>query len=225
MVVERSDTTETPQAPPVADHSHDIYTVANIVTVLRLILVPLFFTVLLSERSNSLAFFLFALAASTDWLDGQIARRTGTVTAIGKAIDPLVDRLLIASALIGLYLEDLLPLWIVLVLVARDAYLLYGAWRLERRHAEISVNYTGKATTAVLLSGFALLILGWPVAPGLGIFDSPIADQILPGFGQADAPVGIWLVYAGLVLSFAAAVQYTVSARRISKELKAADAG
>ena len=77
---------------------------------------PIFFSVFLTDRSDTLAFVLFVAAASTDWLDGQIARRTGTVTAIGKAIDPLVDRLLIASGVIGLYIEGRLPLWIVLVL-------------------------------------------------------------------------------------------------------------
>ena len=75
---------------------------------------------------------LFAIAASTDWLDGQIARRTGTVTALGKAIDPLVDRLLIAAGVFGLWLVDRLPGWIVFVLMARDVYLGYGAWRLEQ---------------------------------------------------------------------------------------------
>ena len=91
-----------PMSPaPQEDHSHDIYTVANIVTVLRLILVPLFFSVLLTERSNTLAFALFVLAASTDWLDGQIARRTGTVTAIGKAIDSILAIPGVDAALMG----------------------------------------------------------------------------------------------------------------------------
>jgi len=212
------------EEPAHVDHSHDIYTVANIITVLRLILVPLFFSVLLTGSSDTLAFFLFVLAASTDWLDGQIARRTGTVTAIGKAIDPLVDRLLIASAVIGLYVEDRLPLWILVVLIARDAYLLYGAWRLENHRKMLPISYTGKATTAVLLAGFSLLILGWPTVPGLGIVTSPAAEAALPGFGAAPAPLGIWFVYAGLVLSFTAAAQYTVAARRIAKQLKVAGA-
>ncbi len=205
------------------DHSHEIYTVANIITVLRLILVPIFFSVFLTDRSDTLAFLLFVAAASTDWLDGQIARRTGTVTEIGKAIDPLVDRLLIAAGVIGLFLEDRLPLWILVALVARDAYLLYGSWRLEGHHRRVPVNRTGKATTAVLLAGFSLLILNWPMVPGLGIVTSPAAEKALPGFGSAPAPLGIWFVYAGLVLSFWAAAQYTVAARRLSREIRAAE--
>ena len=103
---------------------------------LRLILVPLFFAALVNGTNDTLSFLLFAIAASTDWVDGQIARRTGTVTDLGKAIDPLVDRLLIASAVVGLYLENRLPLWIVLVLLARDLYLLGGAWVLARSGAQ-----------------------------------------------------------------------------------------
>ena len=165
-----------------------------------------------------LAFVLFALAASTDWLDGQIARRTGTVTAIGKAIDPLVDRLLIASGVVGLYVERRLPLWIVLVLLGRDLYLLWGAWRLEQRyHCRLSVTYAGKVTTALLLIGFSDLILNWPMVPGLGLVDTPA----LPGLGSEPAALGIWFVYAGLALSLSVAVQYTVRARRTIASVRA----
>ena len=199
---------------PEPDHGHDIYTIANIITVLRLILVPLFFTVLINGKNNELAFLLFAVAASTDWLDGQIARRTGTVTSIGKAIDPLVDRLLIASGVIGLYVVDRLPLWIPLVLVARDLALGYGVWRLETiYHRRMAVTMAGKVTTALLLIGFADLILGWPVVPGLGIIDSPA----LPGFGSTPAVLGIWFVYAGVVLSLGSAVGYTATYLRTAR--------
>ena len=68
------------------DHTHDVYTIANIVTILRLILVPIFFAALVTGKHNLGAFLLFTVAASTDWLDGQIARRTGTVTALGLSL-------------------------------------------------------------------------------------------------------------------------------------------
>ncbi len=193
---------------PAELHAHDIYTIANIITVLRLILVPLFFTVLINGKNDQLAFLLFAVAASTDWLDGQIARRTGTVTAIGKAIDPLVDRLLIASGVIGLYVEGRLPLWIPIVLVARDLALGYGVWRLETvYHRRMAVTMAGKVTTAVLLIGFADLILGWPLVPGLGIVES----AALPGWGSQPAVLGIWFVYVGVALSLGSAVGYAVT--------------
>lgn len=214
MVVETPPARSSKDHDADADHSHDVYTVANIVTVLRLILVPIFFSVMVSGDNDVLAFVLFAVAASTDWLDGQIARRTGTVTAIGKAIDPLVDRLLIAAGVLGLYVEGRLPLWIVLVLFARDIYLGYGTWRLEQHHHRLPVTFMGKTTTAVLLIGFSGLILYWPSVPGSGLVDS----AALPGLGSAPTVLAMWFVYAGLVLSVTTALGYTRTYIRLTSE-------
>ncbi len=181
-----------------------VYSVANLITVLRLLLVPFFFALLIrdSERARLSAFAIYALAASTDWIDGQIARRTHTVTQVGKIIDPLVDRLLLASGVIGLYIIGVLPLWIPVVLVLRDVYLLYGSYVLERYHVIMPVTYIGKVTTAVLLAGFSSLIAGWPVVGG--------------------SVIGLWFVYAGMVLSFITAVKYTIDARVALDKAKAA---
>lgn len=192
---------------------HTVYSVANLITILRLILVPFFFTALVdaqNDRGRLVAFIIYAVAASTDWIDGQIARRTNTVTQFGKIVDPLVDRLLLASGVVGLYLIDVLPLWIPLVLLARDLYLLYGAYLLEHHGVILPVTRAGKWTTAVLLTGFSSLIAGWPEIGGLGIIDS----AQLPGLGSAPAALGIYFVYIGIVLSLSAAAQYTVRALR-----------
>ena len=198
------------------DHSADVFSIANIITVLRLVLIPIFYWALVWGGNDTLAFVLFVVTASTDWLDGMIARRTGTVTNIGKVIDPLVDRLLIAAALIGLYVVGRVPLWLLLLLVARDVYLLYGAWVLERHGRRLDVTVLGKATTAVLLAGFAGLI--WNVAsievPVLATFE--IASESLTLGGTR--PVGAYIVCLGVFLSLSAAVQYTVLARRAYRE-------
>lgn len=208
------ETPPTGERPAPTAHGSDIYTIANVITILRLVLVPFFFAVLITENNDMLAFFLFAIAASTDWLDGQIARRTGTVTPLGAAIDPLVDRLLIASGVVGLYMVGRLPLWIPIVLVARDAYLLWGAWRLEHHfRRRLAVTFAGKTTTALLLGGFSLLILNWPMLPGLGVVES----SALPGWGEAPAALGIWFVWTGLALSIGTATQYTIRASRIAR--------
>ena len=192
---------------------HTVYSVANLITITRLLLVPFFFTVLVDAdgmRGRITAFFIYAIAASTDWIDGQIARRTHTVTQFGKIVDPLVDRLLLASGVVGLYLIGVLPLWVPVVLVGRDAYLLYGAYKLERYKVILPVTYIGKVTTAVLFIGFSSLIAGWPEVSGVGLVQS----SWLPGLGMASAPLGIWFVYVGVVLSLSAAVNYTVIAVR-----------
>lgn len=161
----------------------EVYTLANAITLVRLFMVPVFFALLLKGGADRTAFWVFAIAASTDWLDGQIARRTKTVSVVGRAIDPLVDRLLIAAGVLGLYLIDRIPLWIVLVLFARDVLLLTGSFVLEKRHsARMPVKFLGKVTTAVLLAGFCGLLWGWGWA--------------------------IEVVYAGVVLSVTTAVLY-----------------
>ena len=223
MVAQRAEQTgaaDPPHADRTApDHSHDVYTLANIITLLRLILVPIFFAVLISGRNDTVSFLLFALAASTDWLDGQIARRTGTVTELGKAIDPLVDRALIGFGVLGVYLIDRVPLWVLVVLLVRDLYLLGGTVYLARRRVRApAVAYIGKVTTTLLLFGFSDLILGWPMVPGLGLIDSPA----LPGWGSEPAILGIWFVYAGVITSVATAVVYTTAALRAVSRARAA---
>lgn len=208
------------------DHSRDVFSIPNVITVLRLVLIPFFFWFLVFEAPrggrNDVAFLLFAICAGTDWVDGVIARATGHVTAIGKIIDPVVDRLLIASALLGLYLVDRVSLLLVLVLVGRDVYLLYGAWVLERHGRRIAVTLLGKATTFVLLSGFASLIWDFPLVnvPALGTIDLGFTRMVFGGV----RPLGSYIVYAGVVMSLTAAVQYTVIARRAYREALAEQA-
>ena len=211
---------------PKPDHSRDVFSIPNVITVLRLALIPVFFWFLVFEGPvagrNDAAFGFFTFCALTDWLDGWIARRTGHVTAIGTVIDPLVDRLLIASALIGLFTVGRVSLVLVLVLVGRDVYLLYGAWVLERHARRVPVTMLGKATTAVLLAGFGSLIWNFPLVhvAALGTVDLRFAQLSLGG----TRALGSYIVYAGVVMSLSAAVQYTVLARRQYREAVAAEA-
>lgn len=207
------------------DHSRDVFSVPNVITVLRLALIPVFFWYLVfhapSSGPNTGAFLLFTLSAGTDWLDGLIARRTGHVTAIGKVIDPLVDRLLIASALVGLYVVGRVSLWLVVLLIGRDVYLLYGAWVLERHGRRLPVSILGKVTTAVLLTGFASLVWDFPLlaVPRLATFEVLSRTFVVGG----TRPLGAYLVYAGVVLSLSAAVAYTVTARRVYRDAVASE--
>lgn len=216
MVVETgpvSTAVEDPRAPAGArDHSGDVFSIANVITVLRLVLIPFFYWALVYGGNDDLAFGLLVLTASTDWVDGLIARRTGTVTTIGKIIDPLVDRLLIAASLVGLYSIGRVSLWMLILLVGRDVYLLYGAWVLERHGRRLAVTWLGKTTTFVLLAGFAGLVWNQPWVS--------VPEFVRVAFGPLHfvvggaRPLGAYITYAGVVLSVTAAVQYTLAARR-----------
>jgi cardiolipin synthase len=222
---DREDASIAPPDLPV-DHSRDVFSVPNLITVTRLALVPFFYWFLVYAAPvggrNDAAFGLFTLCAATDWLDGLIARRSGRVTVIGKVIDPLVDRVLIASAVIGVYVVGRVSLVLVILLVGRDVYLLYGAWVLERQGRRIPVTALGKVTTAVLLTGFASLIWDFPLVRLPQIAGAGPLATIVPIGGVR--PLGTYIVYVGAALSLSAAVHYTVIARRVYAEAVAAAA-
>ena len=143
-----------------ADQVSDrIFTVPNIISFVRLCLVPVFL-VLLLNGFNVAATLLYALAAGTDWIDGQIARRTNAVSRLGQLLDPAVDRILMISGVCGLFLVGRLPLWIILVVLVRDLLLLVGgAVLLKRFRVRVAVIFPGKVATTLLFVGFAGLLL------------------------------------------------------------------
>ncbi|MDO4501914.1 MAG: CDP-alcohol phosphatidyltransferase family protein [Coriobacteriia bacterium] len=202
----------------------EIFTISNIITFIRLCMVPLFL-VLLIGGANITATVVFAVAACTDFLDGQIARRTNTVSKLGRLLDPAVDRLLMIFGVLGLLLVGRLPLWIVILVVVRDLYLLVGgAVLIKHWKVRVPVIFTGKLATTFLFVGFALLLLNAPIVPGVGW----CSFDWLPGFNGAPCSVGIWFVYAGLLLCIFTTIYYTVCGvfgiKRSKEELAAGKA-
>lgn len=195
---------------PVSDR---ILTVPNVISFIRLCLVPLYLVLLLGGHDLAAAI-TFGVAAGTDFLDGQIARRTHTVSKLGQLLDPTVDRVLMVTGVLGVFLVGRLPLWIILVVVARDGLLLAGgSWLLFKRGIRVPVIYPGKFATTFLFVGFAGLILNWPLVPGLGLCDL----AWLPGFTDASVSWGIWFIYVGLVLAIGTTVYYVWAALRALK--------
>lgn len=188
--------------------SNRIFTVPNLISAIRLCLVPIFLVLLLNGY-DIMATFLYALAAGTDWIDGQIARRTNAVSRLGQLLDPAVDRILMIAGVCGLFVVGRLPLWIIVVVLARDLLLLVGgAVLLKRYHVRVPVIFPGKVATTFLFVGFAGLLLNWPLVPGMGLVDA----AWLPGFNMAACSWGIWFVYAGLVLALLTTAYYIVAA-------------
>jgi len=143
-----------------------ILTIPNVLSFLRLLGVPLFLWLVLGPQADGAAFVVLALAGISDYLDGRIARATGTSSRLGQILDPLADRLYILATLIGLLIRDIVPLWLVVALVARDVVLLALVPSLRRRGLiALPVHYLGKAATFNLLYAFPLLLLstgtGW----------------------------------------------------------------
>ena len=187
-----------------------IFTIPNVISFIRLCMVPVYMVLLLNGY-DLLATFMFALAAGTDWIDGQLARRTHSVSKLGQLLDPAVDRILMSCGVIDLMLVGRLPIWIVVVVLGRDLMLLIGgAYLLKRYHERVAVIYPGKVATTFLFVGFAGLLLNMPLLGGLGWFDA----SWLPGFGSEACSWGIWFVYAGLVIGLFTTLYYLLAGYR-----------
>lgn len=187
--------------------SNQIFTVANVITVARLVLTIVFLVLFVTGANRYVALVIYGVAASTDWMDGQIARHTQTVSWFGKILDPIVDRALLFTGVIGLVARGELPLWIAVFVVGRDIYLAIGAQIVRKRYRRrpIDVVYVGKATTALLMIGFTDLLLGLPVLRGFGLVDV----SWLPLLNSEAAPLGMLFIYPGIICSFITACIYT----------------
>ncbi len=189
--------------------SNRILTLPNLFSLIRFLLIPLFLWLLFGPHFDIAALVVFAVAAGTDWVDGQVARRTQQISRIGQIIDPLIDRILIACGVIALFILGRLPLWMLIFLIVRDVILLLEGRLFLSLDIELpSVVYVGKFATAFLLFGFAFLLFGLPLVPSLGIAGMP---AWLVGLGVG-GPVyfGIYLIYVGIVCSIIAFVLYHV---------------
>lgn len=186
--------------------STQVFTLANVITFCRLALTIVFLVLFAGGEHRTLALVCYVVAATTDFLDGQIARRTQTVSWLGKIMDPIMDRVLLFTGVIGLLIVGELPLWVPVFVIGRDAYLAAGSMVLQRyRRRPVDVSYVGKAATALLMFGFCDLLLGLPQVGGLGLVDV----AWLPGLNDQPAALGIFFVYAGVLFSAAAAIIYT----------------
>ncbi|MEU2201156.1 CDP-alcohol phosphatidyltransferase family protein [Isoptericola sp. NPDC019482] len=186
--------------------SSRVFTIPNLVSLLRLALVPVF-AVLIVVGEDVWALAVLAFSGFTDWLDGVLARRLHQVTRLGQMLDPAADRLFIFVTLIGLTWRDVIPLWILVVIVARDVMLACLLPVLARHgYGPLPVSFVGKAGTFALLYAFPLLLLA--TVPG--------------GVGAAAHVVGWAFTWWGVGLYWVAGVQYLRQAREL---LGAASAG
>jgi len=132
--------------PPSGDAVDRVLTVPNVLSALRLLGVPVFLWLVLGPHHDRVAFVLLMVSGATDYLDGYLARRLHQVSRLG--------------ALLALTIRDVIPLWLLLVLVARDLYLA-ALLPVLRRHGygPLPVSYLGKAATFNLLYAFPFLLL------------------------------------------------------------------
>ncbi|MEO6940981.1 MAG: CDP-alcohol phosphatidyltransferase family protein [Candidatus Kapaibacterium sp.] len=139
---------------------NEIWTPANAISFFRILLViPAIY--LLTSKQFSLTAALFCFAYLTDILDGFVARKTHDVTELGKVIDPIADKIFVASVVLAMLAVGLLPIWFVAVIVSRDIIiLLAGIWATRRFKVVLPSNYPGKAAAFSTAATLFLSLLG-----------------------------------------------------------------
>lgn len=180
-----------------------VWTIPNAISMLRLALVPVFAWLIWAEHDLA-AIVVLVVAGASDWLDGVVARRFDQVSKLGKLLDPAADRLYILVTLLALAYRDLIPWWLVGLIVARDVVLACLVPSLRRMgYTALPVHLAGKAGTFGLMYAFPLLLIG--AMPG-------IVGDIAGTLGWACALWGVGLYWFACILY----VTQTVQLRRLA---------
>lgn len=190
-------------SPPVSDR---IWTSPNVLSMLRLVVVPIFLWLILTHH-DGWAVVVLTLSGISDYFDGKIARKYNLVTRFGQVLDPVADRLYILSTLFGLAWREIIPWWLVAILVSREVF--GTALLMVVRHhgyRALPVHFVGKAATFDLLYAFPLILLG----------------QGDSAFAAAALPIGWAFAWWGTALYWVAGVMYAIQTRDVVRTAKAA---
>jgi cardiolipin synthase len=163
--------------------SDRVWTLPNALSVLRLLGVPLFLWLLLGPEADGWAVALLMFSGFTDWADGKLARWLDQSSRLGALLDPAADRLYIVSTMIALAVREIVPVWLVALLVGRE-FVLGAALLVLRRYGypSLQVHYLGKAATLLLLYAFPGRC--WPTATD----GWPRCSSRSPGRSPSGAP-------------------------------------
>jgi CDP-diacylglycerol---glycerol-3-phosphate 3-phosphatidyltransferase len=170
----------------------------NVLTLLRILLVPVLVVALLNETANGdlLAAVVFALASATDAMDGYLARSRNAITTFGKLMDPIADKLLIIAALVALVSLHRLEPWVVMVIITREFAVTVTRMQATQQGVIIAANWWGKAKTIVQVAAiFCVIVAGHPT----------------PGWASA-------LVYGAVAITIVSGVDYFFGLRRVLRE-------
>jgi cardiolipin synthase len=184
-----------------------ILTAPNVITMVRLLCIPLFLWLLFGAHQQTAAAGLLAALGATDWIDGFVARRYHQVSNFGKILDPTADRVLVATAVIAVIVHGAVPLWFGLATIAREALVSIMVLVLAALgSARIDVLWVGKAGTFALMTAYPLFL----VSHGMSSWQHPIH-------------IGAWVIgILGLVLAWVAAASYVNPARTAFRDGRSA---
>lgn len=183
-----------------AEVSDRILTVPNILSFIRLLLVPVFLVLIIAGR-DGLALLVLVVSSVSDYLDGVIARRFRQMSRLGQLLDPAADRAFIFAALIGLAVRGVIPWWLFIAIVARDLMLVVlGLVLANHGFGPLPVHRLGKAGTLCLFYALPIIMIAEAF---------PDATAIATPLGWAFALWGVFLYWWGGVIYAAQTVRLT----------------
>ncbi|MEX2253852.1 MAG: CDP-alcohol phosphatidyltransferase family protein [Acidimicrobiia bacterium] len=193
---------------PERDPARRVLTIPNLVSVVRLLCVPLFVWLLFGADERTAALVLLCALGATDWVDGYIARHFDQGSDLGKILDPTADRILLLTAVLALMIDGAVPTWFGVAVLLREAAVSVATLALAAAGARrIDVQWTGKAGTFALMFAFP----GFLWVSNLG-----------PGTQRDVLELATWMVgIGGLLLSYYAAAAYIPLARRALRDGRA----
>lgn len=182
-----------------------VLTIPNVLSVIRLALLPVFGYLLLVRHSYGPAVAILMFSGASDWADGKIARLVANQSSrLGELLDPLVDRVYMLAVPLILALAGVVPWWLLGLLLGRDAVLAAMLPVVRRRGVTaLPVTYIGKAATFALMSGFPLILLG----------------QGDSGWGRVVSAIGWAFVIWGAGMYLWSAVLYLLQVRMVVARL------
>ena len=179
-----------------------IATVPNLLSLIRILLIPVFVLLILHHGTETAGLLLLGAVVATDWVDGYIARRTGQVSNVGKVLDPVADRLAITAALLAMVARHAFPLWAALLVIVRDGLILIaGAALIAAFKIRLDVRWIGKVATFGLMVAIPLIAWG-----NFGLF-----------LHRAALDVGWVLFWPSIALYYAAGVIYAFDMTRAAR--------
>lgn len=167
--------------------------IPNILTLLRIIMIPVFYVVFFSDITNSSLFaaLIFIVASLTDWFDGFLARKWSLVTNFGKIMDPLADKLLVMTALVCLLTSFRIPAWAVIVILAREMAITGLRIIAASEGVVVAADMLGKFKTVFQMVAIILLLLN--------------------NF------IGIYMLYIAIFFTILSGIDYIIKMNRVIK--------
>ena len=177
----------------------DIWNLPNVLTMLRMALIPIFVVFYATGREKT-SLLIFLLASFTDWLDGHLARKHQQITAFGKLMDPLADKLMVCTALICQGVRGIFPWPAILIVMTKELVMIVGGTYMLNRGIVVYSNYLGKAAQFSFI--IALILSFWH-----------------HDFVRMSLPLDRVFLWIAVAIALVALVEYTISSLRKLREV------